>query len=78
MKTFRQEVCNLYLWAIMLILPVIFRDRYADITGIKETFFFGAFGLFAVCVLIAFAGGWASDRQMGVVSPGLAERLRAR
>lgn len=77
MKTFRREACNIYLWAMLLVLPVLVHNKYEDITGFKEVFFLGVFALFFVCSVIAIIGKYASYRSMGVELPKLKDGLRS-
>lgn len=77
MKTFQREVCNLYLWAMLLILPILVHNKYEDITGFKEVFFLGIFTLFLVCSMIAVIGKYASYRSMGADLPKVRDGLRS-
>ena len=77
MRTFRKEACNLYLWAVLLILPVLAHNKYGDITGTKEIVFLGIFAVFFLCSMIAIGGKYASDRSMGADAPKLRDCLRS-
>ena len=77
MKTFRQEVCNLYLWAILLILPILVHNKYQDITGFKLVFFLGVFSIFFICSVIAIIGKYVSYYDMGIELPRLQTNLRS-
>ena len=52
MNTFRKEVCNLYLFAILLIIPVVTHVKYQDIIDIKSTLFLLIAGIFLACSFI--------------------------
>ena len=77
MKTFRQEACNVYLWAMLLVIPVIVQNKYQNITGIKESFFIAVAVIFIICNMIAIIGKHISDRNMGIEIPGLRDQLKS-
>ena len=66
MKTFRREVCSLYLLAVFVFIPIMFRYNYQDIASFKAMFYIMAAGILLICGVIAAAGEFAWNRQWGV------------
>ena len=76
MRTFRKEVCNIYLLAVVTILPVLFRYNYQDLGGMKAMFYLLMAGILIICGLIAQIVMYASDKSMGIDPPPIRETLK--
>lgn len=76
MKTFRREAGNIYLWAVLGVLPILFKMAYEDVYGIKETFFLFVAAVYVLCSIIALIAGRASLSSMGIPMASPAEIAR--
>ncbi len=66
MKTFRREAGKIYLWAILGVMPILFKTAYEDVYGIKETFFLFATAVYIICSVIAIIARRVSFSNMGI------------
>ena len=66
MKTFQREIAGIYLWAVLLVLPLLYHDRYVDLIDWKAGFFRCLAGIFLCCGVVALIGGAVAKRSAGI------------
>ena len=69
MKTFRREICSLYLLVVFLLIPTVTNIKYQDLIDIKSTVFLITFGIFFGCFVLYLIGQVVSNHKMGLPMP---------
>ncbi len=77
MRTFRREATNLFLIGVFLIIPVLFRYNYQDITSFKSIFYIGIACILMICGIIVFLGQYFRDRSWGVPQKSIGETIKS-